>query len=136
MKLFKSALTLSLLIVRKNSCINKNHFNFGNINASSWNPTLAIPLLKANVGVCNLFRATDSNAVRTNESSKIVSLFYQGKTISLKMDNRINLKDISTPDTLVGYSTPVSIAITLDTSLSEIESINLSTGQMTIKLTK
>lgn len=52
------------------------------------------------------------------------------------MDNRINLKDISTPDTLVGYSTPVSIAITLDTSLSEIESINLSTGQMTIKLTK
>ena len=135
MKLFKLELTLSLLIVLTNACINKDHFNFGNVNDSSWNPKLAIPLLKANVGVYNLFGATDSNAVRINETNKVVSLFYQGKTISLKMDNLINLKDISTPDALVGYSTPVPIGMPLDASLSKIESINLSTGQMTIKTT-
>jgi len=135
MKLFKSVLTLSLLIVLTNACINKDHFNFDNINDSSWNPKLAIPLLKANVGVYNLFGATDSNAVHIDESSKVVSLFYQGKTVSLKMDDLINLQDISTPDALVGYSTPSPIGIPLDTSLNKIESINLSTGQMTIKTT-
>ena len=130
MKTLKSTLTLTLLIVLTNACINKDHFDFKNINDTSWNPKFAIPLLKANVGVYNLFGATDSNAVSFN--GKDVSLIYQSKAVSLQMDDIINLQDISTPDVQVGYSTPNPIRIPLDSALNKIESIHLSTGKMTI----
>ena len=119
MKTLKSTLTLTLLIVLTNACINKDHFDFKNINDTSWNPKFAIPLLKANVGVYNLFGATDSNAVSFN--GKDVSLIYQSKAVSLQMDDIINLQDISTPDVQVGYSTPNPIRIPLDSSLNKIE---------------
>ena len=72
-----------MLFVLTNACLNKDHFKLDNINDASWNPNLAIPFLKANVGVYNLFGATDSNAVSID--GKNVSLIYQGKTVRLKM---------------------------------------------------
>lgn len=137
MKIFKSVLTLSLLVLLAVACLDKDHFNFKNIQDTSWNPKLAVPLLKANVGVYNLFGATDSNAVSIN--GKDVSLIYQGKKASLKLDNIIEFKDVTTPPAPVFYTTsPTTLpdGIPLDSSLEKIVEIDLLSGRLTVSTTE
>ncbi len=132
MKFFKSILAFSMLIVLTNACLNIDHFKLDNINDASWNPNLAIPLLKANVGVYNLFGATDSNAVSID--GKNVSLIYQGKTVRLKIGEVLVFDDVTIPSSPIVYTTTTVAAppIQLDSTFNKIDEVELSAGQMTI----
>ncbi len=124
------AFLLSVFVVV--SCINRDHFNFDNISETSWNPKLALPLLKSEVGVYQLFGATDSNAVSIN--GKNVTLIYGRQKLNLNLNEVIQLQDIVSPAVLVPFPVaPTRVPLmALDTNFDNIQSINLSEGNLSV----
>ncbi len=115
------------------ACLNKEYFEFDKISETSWNPKVAIPLLKGEVGVYQLFGATDSNAVNIN--GKDIKLIYGGKKASFQLNNVVAFQDVSTPNGPLGYTTNPTLLPPIPFDVNgtvQIQSVLLSAGELTI----
>ncbi len=126
-------LSVVLLLVIA-GCINRDHFNFEKVSETSWNPKLAIPLLKSNIGLYQLVGVTDSNAVSITDNN--VKLVYGGQSLNLKLDNLIEIEDIATPSPgpLMPYTTSsTNVPAIPATEFDQLDAVEFSAGQLTVK---
>ncbi len=149
---FLACLSLLLAGVLSLQSCKKEYFEPDRIKDATWNPELAIPLIKSNITVPEVLGRFDDQDVIVIDTTGILALRYYGNIFSVSAESVVALQNQSntqttalTPANVVALTGgnnvsvgPITYNMPLDmsnfTSVPEIQSITFKSGTMDIAL--
>ncbi len=135
------------------SCV-KEEYNLSNIEAGTWNPNIAIPLVYTNFSINDIVLRTDKNGQITTDADNFCTLIYKGTLFSINAEDFVVLPTTNAATSFVFNATeanafnalPVGSSVTFNktqvlnflpgSTNAQIDSIIYSSGQLKFDLNK
>lgn len=141
-----SVASFFLVLFSFQSCM-KEKFDWDKISTDNWEPTFALALVNASLGVEDILAAADSSIITVNDEN-ILTLVYKGETFTINAENIIPLpqqpsitQTIADGNTAASLPTDGTITQTVNYNFSyaipgglELDSIWAKTGSITFIL--
>ena len=102
MKKLQSIFPLALLVLL--TACNKDKFETDRLKKTSYNPSIAAPVVNSEVGVYDIMARTDSSDVSVDNSTGLVSLVYDGDLISFEGKKFIDIPDQTAATQTVNFT--------------------------------
>lgn len=153
-KIYKSwAVVLLASATLFHSCV-KEEYNLTNIEAGTWNPNIAIPLVYTNFSINDIVLRTDKNGQITTDLDNFCTLIYKGTLFSINAEDFVVLPTTNAATSFVFNATeanafnalPVNSSITFSksqtvnflpgTTNAQIDSIIYASGQIKFDINK
>ncbi len=100
------------------SCLrNKDKYKLSDINSTTWEPTIAIPLMNSDLTVYNVLqKIDDNNVVVIDSSSRFIALVYEGEAVFSDLDSFVVLPSPSINELAVPLAS-INPAVTVNSTL-------------------